>query len=172
MSLAVMRILSVMLALACAGSWSCGASTGVDADADQDADVEADADDDTYQDAECPPNVYNLEDTPCEVDGMSCGGPCTDPCSFCNLMVCMSGTWENVEAFPMPCFLCGDLECLQPEEYCRISRSDVVGIPDVTECVALPEECVEPTCECLATTVSYDNCTDENGEVTVEYFGG
>lgn len=33
----------------------------------------------------------------------SCGGPCDDPCSFCNVLSCEDGQWRGVEAAPYPC---------------------------------------------------------------------
>jgi hypothetical protein len=168
-------LVSALLLVGAAAQWSCD-DAGGDADADGDGDADSDADRDrdaeSDTDTDCPPNVVDLIDTPCDVEGTSCGGPCTDPCSFCNIISCTDGTWRHLEAFPMPCFGCGDLQCVQPEEYCRIQRSDVVGVPDEQECIDLPEGCEAPSCECLAPTVAYDACTDLGGEVTIELLGG
>lgn len=44
-----------------------------------------------------------VEGAPCSMEGQSCGGPCTDPCRFCNIFRCASGHWTRLEIFPMPC---------------------------------------------------------------------
>jgi hypothetical protein len=43
------------------------------------------------------------EGAACAVDGQSCGGPCSDPCQFCNIFRCSGGRWTRLEVFPMPC---------------------------------------------------------------------
>ena len=40
----------------------------------------------------------------CTSEGMTCGGPCTDICQFCNLLTCTGGHWQAMEAAPAPCF--------------------------------------------------------------------
>ena len=151
----------------------CGGSTPLTTDGGLDADDhDADAAEDAAIHDDCPPNVADLEDAPCSPEGTVCGGPCTDPCSFCNLMGCFDGRWQRLEAHPMPCFPCGDQQCVQPEQYCRIQRSDIGGIPDDFDCLALPDDCEAPSCECLAETIVFSACTDHGGEVTVELFGG
>lgn len=44
-----------------------------------------------------------VADAPCSVQGQACGGPCTDPCQFCNILRCDGGRWTRLEVFPMPC---------------------------------------------------------------------
>ena len=78
--------------------------------------------------------------------------------------------WERLEAFPAPCFSCGDaLQCPQDTDYC----STVIGGPAGSEpsysCVDLPEECrAEPNCDCLSTAgVSGDCAGDAETGITV-----
>ncbi len=44
-----------------------------------------------------------VEGAACSMEGQSCGGPCSDPCQFCNIFRCSSGRWTRLEIFPMPC---------------------------------------------------------------------
>jgi len=44
-----------------------------------------------------------VEGAACSMEGQRCGGPCTDPCRFCNIFHCASGRWTRMEIFPMPC---------------------------------------------------------------------
>ncbi len=53
----------------------------------------------------CLPGVPKIEGTPCDGPDVVCGS-CTDPCVWCNLMACISGTWTRFEAPPDP-ELCG-----------------------------------------------------------------
>lgn len=111
----------------------------------------------------------------CAAEGTSCGGPCTDVCSFCNLLFCSDGRWQRLEAFPAPCFACGDQRCQEQEQYCTVAHSDVGGEPDGYACQPTPEACrAEPTCACLgAQGLGFDRCTDDvAGQVTLEWFGG
>jgi hypothetical protein len=40
----------------------------------------------------------------CAHEGESCNsGNCNDPCSFCNILQCVGGTWSNLEVPPEPC---------------------------------------------------------------------
>jgi hypothetical protein len=43
------------------------------------------------------------EGAACSVEGQGCGGPCSDPCQFCNLYRCTGGRWGRLEVFPQPC---------------------------------------------------------------------
>lgn len=43
------------------------------------------------------------EGAACSMEGQSCGGPCSDPCQFCNILRCSTGRWTRLEIFPMPC---------------------------------------------------------------------
>ena len=111
---------------------------------------------------------------PCQVDGQTCGGPCNDPCSFCNVLVCDNGTWGRIEVVPAPCFACGpDEQCIQSSHYCHLEHPDVGGQPDVYQCQDTPQACAsDPSCTCLATEIVYDACTGDPGSVTVETSGG
>jgi hypothetical protein len=40
--------------------------------------------------------------TACSPEGLSCGGPCSDPCQFCNIIRCEKGKWQRLEAHPDP----------------------------------------------------------------------
>lgn len=44
-----------------------------------------------------------VEGAACSMEGQSCGGPCADPCQFCNILRCEGGRWTRLEIFPMPC---------------------------------------------------------------------
>lgn len=44
-----------------------------------------------------------VEGAACSMEGQRCGGPCTDPCRFCNIFHCASGRWNRMEIFPRPC---------------------------------------------------------------------
>ncbi len=115
-------------------------------------------------------------DTPCSVEGAFCGGPCTDECSFCNLLSCSGGTWNRVEVFPAPCFDCGEsLRCVANEQHCVHTFSDVGGVPDDYECADNPPECMGDmaTCACLDAALIYDECVEPiPGELEIRYFGG
>jgi hypothetical protein len=115
------------------------------------------------------------EGEPCANEGTFCGGPCPDPCSFCNVLRCQLGTWERMEAFPAPCFDCGPQNrCMAYATYCDIVYSDVAGVENAYECRNLPQACMaDPSCACFGPVVPYDDCMDGlPGEVTVEHFGG
>jgi hypothetical protein len=92
---------------------------------------------------------------------------------FCNVFRCSGGEWMRMEAFPLPCFDCGERRCISDEQYCDVERSDVAGRPDVYECREMPEACrAEPTCACIEPLVPANRCTGERGELTLEHFGG
>ena len=115
------------------------------------------------------------EGASCELEGAFCGGPCTDQCSFCNVLRCESGTWQRLEVFPAPCFDCGDgLRCVAGEDYCQHAFSDVGGEPDSFECRPLPAACIgDATCACLGEELAFDMCLEPNpGELEVQFFGG
>jgi len=115
-------------------------------------------------------------DTPCAPEGAVCGGPCTDECSFCNLLRCSGGVWNRVEVFPTPCFQCGpDAQCVTNEQHCVRSFSDVGGVPDSYMCADNPDACMadDATCACLEGELTFDDCLEPNpGEVEIQYFGG
>ena len=120
----------------------------------------------------CPTGI--VEGSPCAPEGLSCtSSPCTNPCEFCNAFNCSGGEWMRAEVFPLPCFDCGERQCVMDDQYCDIEHSDIAGSPDVTECRVMPEACLpEPTCECLKAAVPADRCTGDPGELTLEHFGG
>ncbi len=43
------------------------------------------------------------EGATCSEEGRTCGGPCLDPCQFCNIFQCTSGRWGQLMVFPRPC---------------------------------------------------------------------
>ena len=91
-----------------------------------------------------------VEDDPCDSEGTSCGGElCTDECSFCNILMCEGGMWERLEAFPAPCFSCGDeLQCVLDSEVCNVTLGGIGGM--TYACSPLPDECGgEPSCDCI-----------------------
>ena len=93
-----------------------------------------------------------VEDEACDVEGTSCGGElCTDECSFCNILRCEGGMWTRLEAFPAPCFSCGDeLQCPLDTDYCSVVIGGTPGSEPSYACAEIPEACrPEPTCECL-----------------------
>ncbi len=55
---------------------------------------------------ECPADFMEADGTPCSVEGQRCGGECSDPCQFCNVLFCEAGTWHWLEAFPDPACEC------------------------------------------------------------------
>lgn len=103
----------------------------------------------------------------CSSDGVTCGGPCTDMCQFCNLTRCQNGTWQRMEVFPAPCFECGDaLTCVATDSYCRISNGASYS------CEPLPAACArDRSCECLQAQEPGISCSGANGELTVERAG-
>jgi hypothetical protein len=57
--------------------------------------------------AGCPADISGAVGKACDQPGKLCGGDsCTDPCQFCNLIQCVNGKWEQLEAAPDP--NCGD----------------------------------------------------------------
>ena len=69
---------------AAGGGGSCGADASLDAN------------------SACPPDFFAAEGTPCPEEGKFCGGGCTDPCQFCNVIRCQQGRWRRLEAPPDP----------------------------------------------------------------------
>jgi len=104
----------VVACVACGGAVaSSAAGPGVDASAG-DASVEAAPDASAGEDAPagCPADPNAAIGTPCAPEGQSCGGPCSDPCSFCNLVSCQGGVWTAVEVTPLPCVDAGAVQPL------------------------------------------------------------
>ena len=62
---------------------------------------------------------------------------------------------------------CGFRFCDTASEYCRVSVSDVVGVPDGFECVPLPEGCAPATCACLEGELCAELCEEEDGLVVI-----
>ena len=155
------------------------ASTDADEDASTDASEDASADAGEDASADAAVDAADVCDTAvegdaCDVEGESCGGPCTDECSFCNIISCREGTWQRFEVFPVPCFSCGDdLRCVVGETYCAHGVSDVAGEPDMYRCVDTPPDCAgDADCACIATSVAYDMCEESDGGIVVTFFGG
>ena len=113
------------------------------------------------------------EGAACAAEGVVCGGPCTDECSFCNVLRCYSGRWVRFEVFPATCFSCGPmLQCVSGESYCRITTPGVEGADTIYECVAPPTDCEGMlSCDCLVRAGVFGDCRQEGaGEVIVELF--
>jgi hypothetical protein len=58
----------------------------------------------------CPVSPLDAIGTRCTTAGLTCAEGCTDRCSFCNLIRCQGGTWQQIEAFPDPSCEDGGLE--------------------------------------------------------------
>ena len=103
----------------------------------------------------------------CTSEGMTCGGPCTDICQFCNLLRCTSGHWQAMEAAPAPCFMCGDSKCQTMTQYCKTTEGGVAGSSPSHACVAIPAACqTTRTCACLSQNSVTGMCTmGSNGEL-------
>lgn len=108
-----------------------------------------------------------VESGACSEDGVTCGGPCLDECQFCSLLVCTGGTWQRLEAFPAPCFSCGDVEeCSGLSEYCESNSGQSFA------CKTLPDACqAEPTCACMAEQGIADPCVVEGNGLVVQTGG-
>lgn len=90
-----------------------------------------------------PDDPLPREGSPCEHEGDSCGGPCADPCQFCNIMQCTEGTWQHLEVFPN--------ECLGCEDVCEfvVAAECAGGPPDLETCVAGCEQNLAGRCALL-----------------------
>jgi hypothetical protein len=115
-----------------------------------------------------------VEGMPCLVEDQACGGPCTDACSFCNVLLCRNGEWTRLEAVPAPCFACGpDERCVQYSEYCHVTHPDIGGQPDTFECSSMPAACTaDPSCACLGSEIAFDACSGDAGQLVIETSGG
>jgi hypothetical protein len=167
-------IASCLVLTACGGDDSAptdattDTSTTIDSTVDSATDSAADAVADTSADA--PDCSGAMEGEPCSAEGTVCGGPCTDACSFCNLLRCDGGTWSRMEVFPAPCFECGGgVSCQTDVQYCMHTISGEMGGEDTYECTDPPGACSDDlTCDCLTTAgVTGDCSAGEPGEVTV-----
>ncbi len=103
------------------------------------------------------------EGTPCDEVGLICGEPCTDACQFCNRLYCSGSVWQRVEAFPAPCFDCGEtMTCNALETYCHVDGGMRYS------CEPYPTECVsDRTCSCLESQME-GVCTSNGEELVVE----
>jgi hypothetical protein len=118
----------------------------------------------------CPSSI--TEGEACATEGQSCGGPCTDACSFCNLFRCEGGEWTRLEVFPAPCFDCGDegLRCRQDTEYCDILVGGAEPGFESFSCNSDLNTCDgPPTCDCLALSPG-STCDDSGDGVVVRTF--
>lgn len=118
----------------------------------------------------CPSSI--TEGEACANEGQTCGGPCTDACSFCNLFRCEGGEWTRIEVFPAPCFACGDegLRCRQDTEYCDILVGGAEPGFESFSCNSDLNTCDgPPTCDCLALSPA-STCDDSGDGVIVRTF--
>ncbi|MBK6698130.1 MAG: hypothetical protein IPG50_38985 [Myxococcales bacterium] len=87
----------------------------------------------------------------CGSEGQMCTpSPCNDPCQFCNILSCQSGTWQRMEAFPLPqtecapSFACGSFTCKRGE-FCVARHSGPMPLEGGSgvsyECVDLQTTC-------------------------------
>lgn len=83
----------------------------------------------TTGDPVCP-DVFPTDGTPCDAEGLTCGGPCEDPCAFCNVIRCEQGIWTGLEVFPAECLDC-DASCTFV-----VAAACPGGPPDQAACVA------------------------------------
>jgi hypothetical protein len=109
-----------------------GSVTVADAAAFADARADADASDGGAS-STCSAATQGGE--PCAVEGAFCSpSPCTDKCQFCNVLSCTGGTWQTIEAFPLPQDQCADTfpcgaETCTSAEYC-LAVHPGVALPD------------------------------------------
>jgi len=103
----------------------------------------------------------------CTSEGAICGGPCTDACQFCNLLSCSGGHWLRAEAFPAPCFACGNGKCQTLTQYCQTTIGGVPGSVPSYACLDIPSECLSSrTCVCLGQQHVGGSCSmGANGEL-------
>ncbi|MCA9611829.1 MAG: hypothetical protein H6721_11950 [Sandaracinus sp.] len=119
--------------------------------------------------ATCPSSIEI--DTPCSSEGLTCGGPCTDACQFCNLAVCDGGVWTQLEAFPAPCFDCGDEgeRCIQETEYCEVFTGGVAPGATTYTCQPTPTAC-EGSASCACIDAPGGDCDESGDGVVVRIF--
>lgn len=75
------------------------------------------------------PDELPPDGTPCTAEGQFCGGPCEDPCAFCNVTKCEGGVWMGLEVFPANCLDC-DTVCTFV-----VPAACTGGPPDQAACV-------------------------------------
>jgi len=99
-----------------------------------------------------------VEGGSCAAEGTFCGGPCTDPCMFCNVLRCVGGRWGRLEVPPLPPDMCRDAG---PD------AADAGGLncdPRTAACGSLPPPCMgggevrEVRGGCWGDCVVYDRC--------------
>ncbi len=95
---------------------ACGASAGGPADSAVDSRGGADSGA-GMADSDVPLACENVQDgQPCAIEGQRCGGPCADPCQFCNLWTCLRGRWARQEVFPQPCMDASSADATQSSD--------------------------------------------------------
>jgi hypothetical protein len=85
----------------------------------------------------CPQDFQAADGQPCASEGRVCGGPCSDPCHFCNLLTCEAGHWTWMEIFPDP--NCGDTVA-------EVAEVGEVGEVDAGDPCALAGCAMAPVC--------------------------
>jgi hypothetical protein len=155
-------LIVVLVAVGCGGSHSSGTDAGrADSGRRLDGGTDA-AEPDGGEEADAGPDAgpgmdagvdcsMAVEGNACTVEDAFCGGPCTDECSFCNILSCRDGTWQRMEVFPAPCFDCGPMErCSQIDEYCEEVLSGPAGGASTYSCRDAPAACtMGPNCACV-----------------------
>lgn len=166
-------LLLVMLLVACGDD---GSPTDAAADTGSgDAATDTGAPDTGAADASpdaADPCAGAVDGAACTTPGVTCGGPCPDACSFCNLLRCEDGMWSGLEAGPAPCFSCGTgAECQINVDYCLKTIGGPAPGTETFECTAPPADCAGAvTCACLDTASVGGDCAEPNpGEVTVTF---
>lgn len=202
---ALLGLLSISaLALACSGaiepitgSDDAGAGGGADA-AKPDASLGTDgglvvadaAPDDAHVkkgDAATSDAGTCADNAPCDVEGAFCKpSPCNDPCQFCNVFSCVNGTWQGLEAFPLPqnecasTFPCGGATCTHGN-YCLEQNAGVAFpdggiVPPTYTCVPMDPTCLGG-CGCAmnaakkTSSCTPSNCTAPDGGPIVHCYG-
>ncbi len=97
-------------------------------------------------DTNVPPACVNIQEgQPCAPEGQQCGGPCSNPCEFCNVWRCSGGRWGRIEVFPRPCVDGGPVvDRVVPRDVFPTSADVVVSDssfrPDPTAIVLIQEQ--------------------------------
>ena len=133
-----------------------GIDAAMDAtDAARPPDAAPEAGADVAADASCAGAVAGEA---CAAEGTFCGGPCTNPCAFCNVLRCAGGRWGRIEVPPLPPDMCRDAG---PD------AADAGGLncdPRTAACDSLPPPCMgggegrEVRGACWGECVVYDRC--------------
>lgn len=98
----------------------------------------------------------------CSPEGQTCGGPCTNPCQFCNIFRCAGGRWGRVEVPPLPPDMCRDAGADTGTGVADAGRLNCD--PRTVACNALPPPCPgggqvrEVRGGCWGDCVLYDRC--------------